>query len=40
VGEEHDSSVYTLVYSAVGPDVLGGDFMENIPAEVLSTYSD
>ena len=31
VGEEHDSSVYTLVYSTVGADVVGGDFMENIP---------
>lgn len=29
-GEEHDSSVYTLVYSTVGADVIGGDFMENI----------
>lgn len=38
VGEEHDSSVYTLVYTTVGEDVIGGDFMENIPAEDLSTY--
>ena len=30
-GEEHDASVYTLIYSTVGPDVKGGDFMENIP---------
>ena len=38
VGEEHDSGVYTLVYSTVGADVIGGDFMENIPQEDLSTF--
>ena len=38
VGDENDSSIYTLVYSTVGPDVIGGDFMENIPAEDLSTF--
>lgn len=36
VGEEHDASVYTLVHSTVGEDKVGGDFMENIPAESLS----
>lgn len=34
-GEEHDASVFTLIYSTVGPDVQGGDFMENIPAAAL-----
>ena len=37
-GEEHDASVYTLVYSVVGEDTVGGDFMENIPAESLSSF--
>lgn len=30
-GTEHDSFRYELVYSAVGPDVLGNDLFENIP---------
>lgn len=29
--DKNNSFVYTLVYSAVGEDVIGGDFFENIP---------
>lgn len=31
--DEHNSFIYTLVYSTVGPDVQGGDFFENIDRE-------
>lgn len=31
-------AMFGLVYSAVGADVLGGDLLENIPAERLTTY--
>ena len=34
---DYDSFVYTLAYSTVGEDVIGGDLFENIPPEELST---
>lgn len=38
VTDEGDTSCaeFGLVFSAVGPDVIGGDFMENIPAEAIT----
>ena len=35
-GSDYDCSAYTLVYSTVGDDIIGGDFFENIPRECLS----
>ena len=34
-GDRNDSTLYTLTITTVGPDVLGGDFFENIPADCL-----
>ena len=34
-GDPYDSTLWTLLYSAVGEDTQGGDFFENIPQECL-----
>ena len=34
-GEPYDSTLYTLVYTTVGEDIAGGDFLENIPGQCL-----
>ncbi len=35
-GEKNDSTLFTLAYSTVGEDVIGGDMFENISAEFLT----